>query len=58
MLGIPATPLRSQMQLVAIRPKLPEMRRTIKQLKKRLDAIEADCQGNEDTPPSDQQEAA
>lgn len=58
MLGIPATPLRSQMQLVAIRPKLPEMRRTIKQLKKRLDAIEDDCQGNEDTQPSDQQEAA
>ncbi|QEG02797.1 UDP-3-O-acylglucosamine N-acyltransferase [Stieleria maiorica] len=39
LLGSPAMPQRDQMQIFAIERKLPEMRRELKALRKRLDAI-------------------
>lgn len=58
MLGIPCTPVREQMQLIAIQAKLPEIRRTVKQLKKRMDKVESDCQRSDGSQASEQQEAA
>ena len=56
MLGIPATPVREQMQILAIKSKLPEMRKTVKQLKKRLEKIETQQQN--ETQAIDSKEAA
>jgi UDP-3-O-[3-hydroxymyristoyl] glucosamine N-acyltransferase len=39
-LGIPAVPVREQMQIFAVTAKLPEMRKSVKRLTKRIDAIE------------------
>ncbi len=40
-LGIPATPVREQMQILAVKAKLPEMRKSLKKVTKQLAAVEA-----------------
>lgn len=46
-LGIPATPVRVQMQQLAAQAKLPEMRRQLRQLIKRIDELESSQQAPE-----------
>lgn len=42
-LGIPAVPVREQMQIFAVTAKLPEMRKSVKRLTKRLDQLTEDA---------------
>ena len=51
-LGIPAVPVREQMQIFAVTAKLPEMRKSVKRLTKRLDQL------TEDAKATDKKEAA
>lgn len=46
-LGIPAVPVREQMQIFAVTAKLPEMRKSVKRLTKRLDQLTEDSESAE-----------
>lgn len=46
-LGIPAVPVREQMQIFAVTAKLPEMRKSVKRLTKRLDQLTQDSQATD-----------
>jgi UDP-3-O-[3-hydroxymyristoyl] glucosamine N-acyltransferase len=45
--GVPITPAREQLQIWSILPKLPEMKKELKQLRKQLDQITAEANGTE-----------
>jgi UDP-3-O-[3-hydroxymyristoyl] glucosamine N-acyltransferase len=47
--GIPARPAREEMQIQACTAKLPELRKTIKRMAKRLDEITADSESTSDS---------
>ena len=51
-LGIPAVPVREQMQIFAVTAKLPEIRKSVKRLTKRLDQL------TDDSKSTDKKEAA
>lgn len=54
--GIPARPAREEMQLLANRAKLPEMRKTVKQLVKQVDQLTQELSATQSEPASASQE--
>ena len=56
--GIPARPAREEMQLLAAKAKLPEMRKSIKQLTKKVDKLISESIPGNDTVATDESKAA